>query len=142
MVDYIEMHLGSQRPKHWPVFRHIDSKISYDSLPLQFADLKAAAPDASSKVLAVVLVFHLSSSPYEPKFVTLHLSSDLRLHVFGVDVDAFRKADNEAFLRHFDGLHRLGLDDTHSIAYLLRFPSGDRKSSPTILGQSGNDYAR
>ena len=134
MVDYIEMHLGSQRPKHWPIFRHLDSKISYDSLPLQFADLINAAPDASSKEsLAVVLVFHLSSSPYEPKFVTLHLSSDLRLHVFGVDVDAFRKADNEAFLRHFDGLHRLGVDETHSIAYLLRFPSGEKKSSPFVV---------
>jgi len=149
MVDYIEMHLGAQRPSHWPVFRQLDSRTSYESLPSHFADLSNNYPSlkkddrgdvegggggGGAKKLVdvgsrrsqsrhdrvVVLVFHLSSAPYEPKFVTLHLSSDPRLVVFGVDVDAFRKAGNRDFLAKFE-LRELDLGRA-SVAYLLIFP--------------------
>jgi len=113
MIDYIEMHLDAHRPKHWPVFRTLDTKVSYDSLPSQFADFRDKAD-----LMAVVLVFYVSSSAYEPKYVTLHLSSDPRINVFGVDVDAFEKADNRAFLdKFFKGIL------VQPRAYLLTFSS-------------------
>lgn len=120
MVDYIEMHLDAQRPKHWPVFRPLDAKTSYDSLPSQFADFRA-----KDDPMAFVLVFHISSSAYEPKYATLHLSSDPRITVFGVDVDAFKKSDNQAFLDKF----YLGVLD-EPIAYLLTFPSNLSSKNP------------
>jgi len=128
MVDYIEMHFDAQRPKHWPVFRPLDAKTSYDSLPSHFADFRV-----KGDAMAVVLVFHSASSPYEPKYVTLHLSSDPRIVVFGVDVDAFRKAGNRAFLDKF------GHNSDKAIAYLLTFSTDRGPNSPAFSVTSLND---
>jgi len=130
IVDYVEMHLGSQRPKHWPIFRQLDSKTSYDSLHSHLVDgtkFSSAGPALAAVVeTAVILVFHRASSPYEPKYVALHLSSDPRLRVFGVNVDSFRQAGNHDFLTHFPDLRQLnGTSFSTAVAYLLLFPSAD-----------------
>ena len=124
-MEYVDFHRGSQRPKHWPLFRQLDTNASFDSLPSQLVDTTeiSTVPLATIET-AVVLVFHRANSPLEPKYVALHLSSDPRLRVFGVDVDAFRTAGNDAFLTHFPDLRLLSdASPRPAIAYLLLIPS-------------------